>query len=50
MVLGAPGAGKSTFLRKIGLEALKGEKGEYKHSCIPVFIDLKKFTEQEIDI
>jgi predicted NACHT family NTPase len=49
-VLGAPGSGKSTFLRKIGLEAFKGRKGKYQHSCIPVFIELKKFTEAEIDI
>ncbi|MGL5939839.1 MAG: NACHT domain-containing protein [Waterburya sp.] len=49
-VLGAPGSGKSTFLRKIGLEAFKGKKGNYKHDCIPVFIELKKFTEAEIDL
>ncbi len=36
MVLGGPGVGKSTFLKKIGLEALKGDEGEYKHDCIPV--------------
>ncbi|MEH2316138.1 hypothetical protein [Nostoc sp.] len=35
MVLGGPGAGKSTFLRKMGLEALKGKKGGFKHACIP---------------
>jgi len=28
MVLGAAGAGKSTFLRKIGLESFKGKKGK----------------------
>ncbi|HLO48432.1 MAG TPA: hypothetical protein VK211_08435, partial [Kamptonema sp.] len=44
MVLGQPGAGKSTFLRKMGLEALKGEKGGFKHDCISVFIELKSFT------
>ncbi|MGL6342027.1 MAG: NACHT domain-containing protein [Waterburya sp.] len=49
-VLGAPGSGKSTFLRKIGLEAFKGKKGNYQHSCIPVVIELKKFTEAEIDL
>lgn len=27
MVLGGPGIGKSTFLRKLGLEALKGQHG-----------------------
>lgn len=41
-VLADPGAGKTTFLRKVGLEALKGELGDYQHSCLPVFLDLKK--------
>lgn len=51
MVLGGPGMGKSTFLRKVGLEALKGkiEKG-YKHTVIPVFIELKQFRSGEIDL
>ena len=37
----------------MGLEALKGQKlmqESYKHSCIPVFIELKNFTEEEINI
>ena len=50
MVLGQPGAGKSTFLRKMGLEALKGKKGGFKHNCIPVFLELKSFTSSEIEI
>jgi hypothetical protein len=50
MVLGGPGAGKSTFLRKMGLEALKVKKGGFEHSCIPVFIELKGFTSSEINI
>ncbi|OYD99359.1 histidine kinase [Nostoc sp. 'Peltigera membranacea cyanobiont' 213] len=50
MVLGGPGAGKSTFVRKIGLEALKGKKGGFKHACIPVFIELKRFASGNIDI
>jgi hypothetical protein len=50
MVLGGPGAGKSTFLRKMGLEALKGKKGEFKHGCIPVFIELKLFNSGDINI
>jgi hypothetical protein len=50
MVLGAPGAGKSTFLRKIGLEALKAHQSEYQHQCIPVFLDLKQFSDKEINI
>ena len=45
-IIGAPGVGKTTLLRKIGLEALKGsDETEFYHSCIPVWIDLKKFTE-----
>lgn len=50
MVLGSPGAGKSTFLRKIGLEALKGQPGRLTHSCIPVFIELKRFNTEGINI
>ncbi|GAB1544302.1 hypothetical protein NUACC21_69780 [Scytonema sp. NUACC21] len=50
MVLGGPGAGKSTFLRKVGLEALKAKKVEFKHTCIPVFLELKTFTSNDIDI
>ncbi|MDJ0681429.1 MAG: NACHT domain-containing protein, partial [Xenococcaceae cyanobacterium MO_167.B52] len=50
MVLGAPGAGKSTFLRKIGLDALKRNKQGYKHNCIPVFLELKRFIADEINI
>ncbi|MEG4291121.1 NACHT domain-containing protein [Microcoleus sp. C2C3] len=50
MVLGQPGVGKSTFLRKIGLEALKGKKGGFKSDRIPVFIELKSFTSSQIDI
>jgi ABC-type glutathione transport system ATPase component len=49
MVLGAPGAGKSTFLRKIGLESFKEKKGNFKHQAIPVLLELKKFTESKID-
>jgi predicted NACHT family NTPase len=39
MVLGGPGAGKSTFLKRIGLEALMfgSPKNHYKHACLPVF-------------
>ena len=50
MVLGAPGIGKSTFLRKMGLEALKGQHGGFKHDCIPVFIELKRFQDGDINI
>ncbi|GBF82827.1 NACHT domain-containing protein [Aphanothece sacrum] len=47
-VLGAPGSGKSTLLRKVGLEAIKGT---LSYNCIPVFIELKQFTNtQDIDL
>ena len=50
MVLGDPGVGKSTFLRKVGLEVLKGEDGNFQHECTPVFLELKRFTENSVDI
>lgn len=50
MVLGGPGVGKSTFLRKVGLETLNGEEGNFEHTCTPVFLELKRFTEDQIDI
>ena len=51
MVLGNPGTGKTTFLRKVGLEALKEEKnGEYLHICIPVLLELRTFRSGEIDL
>jgi hypothetical protein len=50
MLLGGPGTGKSTFLRKMGLEALKEQQEKQKHGCIPVFIELKQFTSGEINI
>ncbi|RCJ42754.1 histidine kinase [Nostoc minutum NIES-26] len=50
MVLGGPGAGKSTFLRKMGLETLKGKEGGIKHACIPVFLELKRFTSSDNNI
>ena len=48
-VLGGPGVGKSTFLRKIGLEALK-ENGQLQSKRIPVFLELKEFRESDVDI
>jgi NACHT domain len=50
MVLGAPGAGKSTFLRRIGLEALKGDSQSFKHRCIPILIELKRLNTERINI
>lgn len=50
MVLGDPGIGKSTFLRKVGLEALKGNQGSYQHPLTPVLLELKNFKENEINL
>ena len=50
MVIGGGGVGKSTFLRKVGFEALKGKNGNFEHECIPVFLELKRFAEAQIDI
>ncbi|MEL6398150.1 MAG: NACHT domain-containing protein [Cyanobacteria bacterium J06626_4] len=49
MVLGGPGIGKSTFLRKIGLEALKKD-GQIKRDCIPVLIELKELRDETVDL
>ena len=50
MVLGGPGVGKSTFLRKLGLDALKVEKGQQKIEKIPVFIELGRCRDKDIDL
>ncbi|MCY7391338.1 MAG: NACHT domain-containing protein, partial [Leptolyngbyaceae cyanobacterium CAN_BIN12] len=50
MVLGSPGVGKSTFLRKVGLEALKQKKGAFQHECLPVFLKLQDFNSPEITL
>ncbi|MBO1047567.1 MAG: NACHT domain-containing protein [Dolichospermum sp. DEX182a] len=50
MILGQPGAGKSTFLRKIGLEALKGKSGQVEGEYIPALLELKQFTTDKVDI
>lgn len=50
MVLGNPGAGKSTFLRRMGLEAFKGKSGKFKDECIPVLLELKRFNTEQVDL
>ncbi len=50
MLLGGPDVGKSTFLRKVGLEALKEGNRSFAHKSVPVFLELKRFTEDAIDI
>jgi predicted NACHT family NTPase len=42
MVLGKPGAGKTTFLKHIAIEC---NKGEFQDNLIPIFIPLKIFAE-----
>ncbi|MFC5623635.1 NACHT domain-containing protein [Algoriphagus winogradskyi] len=64
-VLGSPGSGKTTFLKKMGIESffvktkpffLIGNKEEsdlkynYVHECIPVFIELKQFKYENINL
>ena len=49
MVLGGPGIGKSTFLRKLGIEALKQE-GQFERERIPVLIELKTLRQSEVDL
>ncbi|MGZ8219791.1 NACHT domain-containing protein [Methylomagnum sp.] len=50
MVLGQPGAGKSTFLRRIGLEALKGKEGKYEHALFPVLLELRRYPAGKLDL
>lgn len=52
MILGEPGAGKSTFLRHIGLEVLKGKKVGImgKSAYIPIFINLREQTDPKINL
>ncbi|EDX85055.1 hypothetical protein S7335_2754 [Synechococcus sp. PCC 7335] len=53
MVLGGPGAGKSTFLRKVGLEALRTfyyEGVTYEPRVIPVLLELKQFEASDVNI
>lgn len=46
VVLGKPGAGKSTFLQAI---ALLGNRGEFLSNKVPMFIKLKNFAEDARD-
>lgn len=51
MLRGGPGAGKTTFLKKVGIEALKPiNESKYNHDCIPVFIELKRLISKKIDL
>ena len=47
IILGKPGAGKTTFLRYIALRALDGELTD---KCIPVFISLKNWSDSDLTL
>lgn len=47
MLLGGPGIGKSTFLRKLGLESLENRLA---HNLMPVFIELKYLKGEDISL
>jgi predicted NACHT family NTPase len=44
MILGKPGAGKTTFLKYVALQCIEGQ---FKSQLIPLFITLKDFAEDE---
>ena len=50
MVLGNPGGGKSTFLRRLGLEAFNEDRNKFLHDCVPVMLELKQFANREVDL
>ncbi|MEB3273261.1 MAG: NACHT domain-containing protein [Prochlorothrix sp.] len=50
MVLGEPGCGKSTFLRALGLEALKGSEGNYRRQCFPLLVPLRHCQAPSLDL
>jgi predicted NACHT family NTPase len=45
MILGKPGAGKTTFLKYVALQCIDGN---FKSHLIPIFITLKDFAETDI--
>jgi len=47
MMLGQPGAGKTTFLQHIAIEC---NQGSFQVNCVPIFIRLREFTENAKDI
>ena len=50
-VLGRPGMGKTTLLKRLGLAALRGKGVDgFEHDCLPVFIELRVFRDQELNL
>jgi predicted NACHT family NTPase len=47
MMLGQPGAGKTTFLQHIAIEC---NQGRFQAKCVPIFIRLREFTENAKDV
>ena len=45
MVMGKPGAGKTTFLQKVALQCIRGE---LPSASIPIFIELRNLTEETL--
>ena len=43
VILGKPGAGKTTFLKHLALQCIQGK---FKSNCLPVFIFLRTFVHQ----
>jgi hypothetical protein len=50
VVLGSPGAGKTTFLRWSGWNALKSVSSDQQEQHIPVFIELKRLPTNNLDL
>jgi NACHT domain len=50
MVLGAPGAGKSTFLRRIGVESINGNSQTFEHQCIATLVEIKQFNNSDFNL
>lgn len=46
MVLGKPGAGKTTFLQYLAIQC---DRGEFQAHLVPIFIQLKNFAEDALD-
>jgi len=44
IILGKPGAGKTTFLKHLAIQC---NEGKFKPDCLPVFVTLKDFAEAE---